>query len=103
MSPPPEADVVVWDAQVRQQVAREITAWEADRAEFQMAADGGDDDAVGILPPWLLKQAGFPGDVVACVDGFFDADSKYEAQLHLILALKSREAIRKQVRDAIRS
>ena len=63
-------------AQFQQQVAWVTTAWEASRAELQMVADGEDVVAVRILPPWLLKQAGFPGDVVACVDGIFVVSSK---------------------------
>jgi len=85
-------------AQVQRPIAWVTTALKTDRAENQdVDVDGTDVGAVGILPPWLQKQAGFPGDVVACVGGIFGVDSKYEAQLHLILALKSREAIRKGV------
>ena len=48
----------------------EIILLRADRAENQGAVvDGMDVGAVRILPPWLQKQAGFPGDDVACFDG----------------------------------
>jgi len=57
-------------AQVLRPVAWVTTALKAGRAENQGAVvDGIDVGAVRILPPWLQKQAGFPGDDVACDDG----------------------------------
>ena len=57
-------------AQVQRQVAWVTTALKAGRAEHQGAVvDGTNVGTVRILPPWLQKQAGFPGDGIACVIG----------------------------------
>ena len=57
-------------AQVQRPIAWATTALIAGRAENQgTVEDGIDVGAVGILSPWLQKQAGFPGDDVACDGG----------------------------------
>jgi len=54
---------------------------------------------LGILPPWLQKQAGFPRCRCCCCCWQLSSTrgetrwNRYPLVLHLILALKSREAI----------